>query len=1625
MSTIDGTPNDDELLGTEGNDTLRGFGGNDYLAGNGGDDLLEGGSGNDILQGGAGADTYDGGDGSDALFFQEAPNAVTVNLDTGEIDNDGYGNTEQASNIEGVHGSFHDDVLINTQGYVFGEAGNDAITAGFMNGGSGNDTLTGSSADNDTANYNDNGFDDAGPGTQGVVVDLAAGTATDNWGDTDTLQAIENVDGSHLDDHISGDDGNNGLNGNEGNDTLIGGANNDRLIGGDGDDSLLGGEGFDQLTGGAGDDTLDGGEINDRVNFSDSNQVIYANASSGVNINLQNGVANDGDGGQDTLRNINFVTGSVHNDRITGSDTAGLFEQFEGGAGDDTIDGGIIDEDGLNSNRATYVNAASGVHVDLTAGRAFNDGHGGTDTLININHLRGGAYADTLSGSDSRQTEQFEGRAGNDTIDGRGGLDVVRYDSATTGVVVNLATGTANDGLGGRDVLRNIEGVFGSAYGDRLIGGNLANGSGAFDGFEFFRGGAGNDTIDGRTGYDRVDYTTSSQGVNVRLGGTSNGTAEDGLGGTDTLISIEGVRGSDHGDLLTGSSSGAFEIFEGRGGEDTIDGMGGIDRVDYNSSMGGVHVDLAQGMAWDDGWGSFDELSSIEQVGGSSNNDWIIGSGGNNLLRGQAGNDTLDGGDGADTVEGGDGNDSLFGGAGNDVLSGGAGADTLVGGAGNDTLDGGTITDRLNYTDLNWVRYDSASSGVTVNLQTGTASDGEGGTDTLRNINFVTGSNHGDRLTGSNTSRMFEQFEGGRGNDTIDGGTLDANGLNSNRVTYQNAAAAVHVDLAEGKALNDGFGNEDTLININWIRGSTHADQLLGSDYAGSELFDGREGDDFIDGRGGIDIVRYDYAVTGVVVNLQEGTAEDGLGGRDSLSNIEGVYGSVHDDLLIGGNPANGSGDLDGFEFFRGGAGDDTIDGGTGYDRVDYTSSGQGVIVQLGGAADGTANDGLGGTDTLRNIEAVRGSDYGDLLQGSDTAEFESFEGMAGNDTIDGGDGWDRADYMGSAAAVTVNLGTGEAWDGFGGKDTLIGIEGVRGSAFKDTLTGSAGADRLDGHSGNDSLVGGDGDDVLVGGAGNDTMFGGAGSDTYHVDSLGDRVFETTTATGTVDAGGDQDKVIASIDYTLGRYLENLEMTGSATVGTGNTLANHIVGNELANRIDGDAGDDTIEAGEGDDLIIIRAAGHHSIGESIDGGDGDDEIRFTSAVSSELVLSELTTSIERVVIGTGTGASANTTGTVAIRLDASQVTSAMTLIGNNGANRITATAFDDTIEGNGGNDSLFGGDGIDLMSGGAGNDTLDGGTGADTMDGGAGNDTYYVDDIGDEIIEAGTSTTEIDTVISSIDWTLGDNLERLTLADGAVNGTGNARANTILGNDADNWLDGDAGNDSLVGGAGNDTLDGGTGNDTLFGGAGSDVYYVDSLGDRVFETPTATSTVDAGGAGNTDVDKVFASVSFTLGRYLEELELLEDAGNISGTGNTAANTITGNDGDNRLNGKLGKDTLTGGEGNDVFRFDTALSPSNVDTITDFFAGTDRIELENASGLFARLTVTGRLADANFVSGSGAQAQDSNDFIIYDTDTGDLYYDRDGSGSLGMVHFATVLFDGAAVMDLSASDFLIT
>lgn len=245
----------------------------------------------------------------------------------------------------------------------------------------------------------------------------------------------------------------------------------------------------------------------------------------------------------------------------------------------------------------------------------------------------------------------------------------------------------------------------------------------------------------------------------------------------------------------------------------------------------------------------------------------------------------------------------------------------------------------------------------------------------------------------------------------------------------------------------------------------------------------------------------------------------------------------------------------------------------------------------------------------------------------------------------------------------------------------------------------------------------------------------------------------------------------------------------------------------------------------------------------------------------------------------------------------------------------------------------------------------------------------------------------------------------LAIAQGTLieNGTTGAGNDRIYGNYVSNVLSAGAGNDTISAGAGNDTLNGGAGVDRLIGGLGNDVYEFTS-GDVIVEV------------ANAGIDIVRSGLSYTLGSNLERL-ILTGTSNINGTGNLLANLVTGNSGNNILNGGTGSDTLTGGSGQDSFVFNSALGSTNIDRITDFSTVPDTIRLENA--IFTRLA-TGALSAANFRANLTGTAADANDFVLYDTDSGQLFYDSNGTAAGGRVQFATL----NAGLGLTAADFLV-
>jgi len=616
--------------------------------------------------------------------------------------------------------------------------------------------------------------------------------------------------------------------------------------------------------------------------------------------------------------------------------------------------------------------------------------------------------------------------------------------------------------------------------------------------------------------------------------------------------------------------------------------------------------------------------------------------------------------------------------------------------------------------------------------------------------------------------------------------------------------------------------------------------------------------------------------------NLQGTAGNDTLGGSAGGNRIEGLAGN--DTLYSGG----------GQDELLGGAGNDTLyaqggqvmaDGGAGNDTILGAGARLQVVLAAGGGAD-TVQSNLTRTaaqwatqrdtvrDVLSSIALADGSDASALRfvrtgkdltvqlaqQGTPSVTVKGyFADAQGADVVSDLDAVRLADgtYL-TRDAMAAGLGRASLQAATAGNDLLVTSAALRtlaGGAGNDHVYGQADADTLDGGAGSDRLYGGDGADKLTGGAGNDTLVGGRGADTY-----------------AFAAGWGQD-VIDDLQRSERALYADDPLQDDDTVNTVQFDATVAVADVTLRRA-------------GNDLMIAHAPSGGGIRVAAYFDPEDDNGAFQIRFANGTVWNQATIDQQANTVTGTAGADA--------------------LLALAGGSDVKGLGGKDKLTGQGGADRLYGGAGADTLAGAGGNDLLNGGAGPDAMAGGLGDDTYVVDNAGDTVTEAAGAGR--DTVKAGISWTLGANVEALVLTGkAAIDGAGNALANTLTGNAGDNVLDGRGGADAMA------------------GGAGDDVYYADDAGDTVTE---------AAGAGS---DTVITSVAWVLGANVENL-ILNGTAPIYGYGNALANVITGNAGNNVLWGGAGADTLAGGLGNDVYYVDDAG-----DTVTeDAGAGSDAV-----------------------------------------------------------------------------------
>ncbi len=720
-----GLDGDDRLYGNEGNDTLSGDAHGDHLFGGLGNDSMDGGAGYDTLTGGAGDDTLTGGEGSDIFYIWNGSDDTTVDTITDFTAGPGG---DQLSIPD-----YLDNPLV-----------------------SGHVRLTQSGA---------NILFEVDPdGSEGAAVFR-------------TVAILNNVTRSHLVAANVGGFDPNPIMGTAAADSLSGGAGNDDIYGLAGKDSVAGGGGSDTLTGGAGDDTLTGGAGSDYFRVWNGS----ADTSVDTITDFTAGLGGDRLSMPTWGWGLNyypygdnpFASGHV---RLTQSGANTLFEVDPDG----TIGAAVFHTVAILNNvtRSLLVadnldgfdpNAMGGTAAaDSLSGGAGNDeiyGFAGNDTLSGLagnDRLYGGSNNDVLNGGNGNDRlygnegndgmtggagyDSLTGGAGDDTLEGGDGVDQLYADEGND----SLSGGTGNDSLTGGTGDDTLEGGDGH---DELYGneGNDSMAGGA--GFDYLYGGAGDDTLDGGADNDSVYYSDATGPVTVNL---ALGTATGAGIGSDTLISVERVYGSQYADILTGDWGN--NSLRGDGGNDTLTGGAGSDdfEVSYGTSDTSVDTitDFIAGPSGDrlsmgttgssnpflsgharltqsgantlfemdpDGavgadtfrtvailinvtrshlvaYNVINALASVfdpNTINGTAEDNSLSGGMGNEEIYGLAGNDTLSGLAGDDRLYGGAGNDVLDGGVGSDWLTGDEGNDSMAGGAGSDTLTGDAGNDTL------------------------------------------------------------------------------------------------------------------------------------------------------------------------------------------------------------------------------------------------------------------------------------------------------------------------------------------------------------------------------------------------------------------------------------------------------------------------------------------------------------------------------------------------------------------------------------------------------------------------------------------------------------------------------------------------------------------------------------------------------------------------------------------------------------------------------------------------------------------------------------------------------------------------------------------------------------------
>lgn len=1280
------------------------------------------------------------------------------------------------------------------------------------------------------------------------------------------------------------------------------------------------------------------------------------------------------DGVSVSFTNIGRIYTGDGDDTIVG-DTVTRY--LNGGRGDDNITGGTLSETIIGGRGADTIDGGNGDDIIIAGDSDDGDGadtvHGGEGD----DQIYGGYYTDTVYGDAGNDTFFFLNDDFTDTVDGGTDIDAIdftAYDSAYDWVVdltTNLYGRTSAD-----TSIVNVENIFAGDGDDTITGTSGAN---------VINGGGGNDTIVGNDGGDTVngegghDQITISGGGNTANGGTGNDTVTltswalgnlsqlDGGSNFDTLsfagfgssyvvnlttnnflsdadtvatiVNFEAVTAGAGNDTLTGSfvantlnGGGGDDTIAGLQGSDTLIGGTGIDTLDYSASDAAVNVNLDSNTV-SGGHAQGDTVSEFENVIGSAFSDTLVGSTSANVLRG---------GDDGDFLQGLGGVDSLYGESGDDYIL--AFSDFFDAGT---LYDGGADTDTLSVREVNGV--------TSFNLRLATITDIE-------------------KLIYSQQFGILENVE------------IFASQLNFSTIEDdQNTATGVRFTI---------FMDTPTTLNLSTINfinfdGPLDSINVLGN--GNSEVFiltewvddvDAGGGDDTVSGslgadilRGGADFDTLDYSGSNaaVFVSFLTNTASGGYAEGDTIVDFEAVIGSDFDDTLYGLHLND--------DRLEGGKGNDTLAGYGGTDTILGQGGNDKIDLDVNSATSGSTFHGGSGTDKLQvfgpsGVEDLRD----DFLISLETLSFAAgadndytlmlnadqliFDLITASTPFRGNESLKLQVFMGAVSNLDMST---KGFDNFRG--STDSVEYFLTAAA--TIIGSATTDIFHDAAGASVLSGGLGTDIFRDGDGRDTFNGDEGDDTFE--------FFMRDFAADIDGGADTDLVnfeqaaFVDIDLALNEFVlggttynvvnvENIRGSAQDDVLLGDNNDNVIEGMSGEDELDGRGGNDTVSYRRSNEGVIVflgrYAFGGHANGDTLTDFENIIGSDFNDLLVGDSGANKLSGGDGRDVLEGGAGGDMLDGGTgvdTAIYIDSDAAITinldAGTASGGHAAGdtlldieHLTGSRlYGDTLTGNGEDNRLLGDGGDDILEGLAGADVIHGGKGTD-------NASY----------RNSTAGINIDLLnrTASGGHAEGDKLVSIEEIDGSDFGDiiqGTNSGNTLSGFDGDDELYGLDGKDTLNGGLGNDLLNGGDGNDKLYGGDNDDNLYGGDDNDRLYGGNDDDRLNGGAGIdrlygqdgedvliGGDDNDKLYG------GNDNDKLYGGEDKDRLSG--GDGIDRLYGQNGNDVLIGGDGRDFLEGGDGADIFRYDSmtesGILAADQDIITDFVAGTDRVDLRS-------------------------------------------------------------------------------